>query len=214
MDITWLGHACFRVRGSEAVLLSDPFSPELGLTLAAQDADVVTVSNQHPYHGWLDALQGSPRVLSGPGEYEVRGLYVKGVHTVLKAEEEGQDTWNTIFLIEMDGLVLCHMGDLAEPLSSRQVEELATPDVLLVPVGGGCTITPAQAAQVVNRLAPKVVVPMHYSLPGLRLDLEPVETFLREMGLKETQPQSRLSVTRSTLPAETTVVMLQPPSPA
>lgn len=208
MDITWLGHSCFRVRGVGATLLTDPFPPGIGLKVSPAHANVVTISSAHPNHSCLQWVEGTPRVLTGPGEYEVARLYARGMGIPVTAD--GGAAWNTVFFVEMEGLVLCHLGDLAQPLSGSQVKGLVAPDVLFVPAGGRCTLTPAQAAEMVNRMSPKVVVPMHYALPGLQVELDPLAVFLREMGLKEAEAQPRLTVTRATLPAGTRVVVLRP----
>lgn len=208
MDITWLGHSCFRVRGNGGVVLTDPFPLDIGLKVSTVHADVVTVSNRHPNHSATELVDGSPQVLNGPGEYEVNGFYVKGVGTPLMLDDCA--TWNTLFLVEIDGMMVCHLGDLAQPLTARQVEAVGAPDVLLVPVGGKCTITPTQAAEIVNRMAPQIVIPMHYDLPGLRVELEPLTGFLREMGLKDVSTQPKFSATRTTLPSDVRVVVLEP----
>ncbi len=209
MEITWFGHACFRLRGREATLITDPFDRSLGLTLGRQSADIVTISHDSPHHAAAEAISGSPRVLRGPGEYEVKGVMVTGVATPGEREAGGRHARNTAYAITIDDVVICHLGDLGKPLTPDQIEALKDPDVLLIPVGGHCTIGPAEVTEVISQLEPKLVVPMHYALPGLRVMLEPIDRFAREMGLEETRPQPRLSVTRSSVPEEATVVILE-----
>ena len=214
MEITWLGHSAFRLRGGNTTLLTDPFPESLGVSMPANltEGRVATVSNTHPNHSATGLLKGDPGVLDGPGEYEVAGLYIKGIRTPLAqppSEDEERTSWNTIFTVEMEGMVVCHLGDLGGPLLPRQIEELSSPQVLLVPVGGHCTLTSAEAADIVNVIAPRVVIPMHYQVPGVNVDLESLAPFLKELGVKAQEPQSRLNVTRSNLPDELQVAVLQ-----
>ena len=217
MEITWFGHSCFRIRNDSVAILTDPFAPDLGITLPPQRVNLATFSNFHTHHSYHDALLDQPAVLDGPGEYEIAGLHITGLRTPLLHNsdegDEGTELWNTVFRFEIEGLVLCHLGDLSEPLSRRQVENLMAPDIVFVPAGGNCTLSPAQAAEVVARINPKVIIPMHYQMPKLTVELEPVSNFLREMGLKhEGDAQPRLNVTHNSLPEETKVIVLEPQS--
>jgi L-ascorbate metabolism protein UlaG (beta-lactamase superfamily) len=210
MELTWLGHSCFRLRGRELTIVTDPYGGKLGLPLAKVSADVITVSHDEPNHNAVGAVEGGPRVVAGPGEYELAGVMITGVATPRPAGQSRDVPRNTAYLLELDDVTICHLGDLAAPLASEQVSVLKDADVLLVPVGGHCTIDGAQAAEIVAQAEPKLVVPMHYSLPGIRLELDPVERFCREMGAAELTPQARVNVTRSSLPDQLTVVLLEP----
>ena len=209
MDITWLGHACFRLRGRDITLITDPFGRSLGLSLGRQTAEVVTVSHDSPNHSAVEAISGQPRVVRGPGEYEIGGAMIAGVATAGERSGKDQHGRNTAYAIEIDDLTVCHLGDLGKTLTPEQIEALKDPDMLLVPVGGLCTIAPGEVAEVVSQLEPKLVVPMHYALPGISLKLEPIDRFCREMGVTDTHTQPKLTVTRSSLPDETTVVILE-----
>ncbi len=209
MDITWLGHSCFRLRSGDVSIITDPYSSSLGLDMGSQQADAVTVSHDHPHHAYSQGISGNPRVLSGPGEYELSGVYITGVMTPPGETDPGGKR-NTAYLIEMERVRLCHLGNVSSTLTSRQAEELTPMDVLFLPVGGGSTISTSQAAVMIHALEPRIVVPMHYSIPGMesstQSDLEP---FMREMSLRETQPQNRLNVTATNLPAELRVAVLE-----
>ncbi len=208
MEITWLGHSCFRLKGKDAIVVTDPYGKETGYVMGRVTADIVTVSHQHPGHNAVSAVAGTPRVIAGPGEYEIANAFIIGLdscHDQVKGAERGK---NIIFLIEMDDITVCHLGDLGHTLSAEQVEALSAAHVLLVPVGGTTTIDAARAAETVRLLEPKLVIPMHYKTEAISRDLAPVDRFLREMGLKETQPEPKLSVTKTTLPPETRVVVL------
>ena len=209
MEITWLGHSCFSIKGSNATVITDPYSPELGYSLGKPAAHIVTVSHQHPGHCCVQGVGGEPRLVAGPGEYEIRGVLIIGIatfHDKVGGEERGK---NTVYLTEVDEISVCHLGDLGHVLTAAQVEELGNVDVLLLPVGGVSTITAPMAAEVVRQLEPKVVVPMHFKTPALHKELEPVDRFLKEMGIEQLIPQPRLSLTRSSLPDSMQVVLLE-----
>jgi L-ascorbate metabolism protein UlaG (beta-lactamase superfamily) len=210
MELTWLGHSCFRLRGRDLTILTDPFDAGLGLTLGKVAADVVTVSHDEPNHNAVSAIDGAPRVVAGPGEYELAGVMITGVATPRPEGQSSDAPRNTAYLFALDDVTICHLGDLAAPLRSDQVSVVKDADVLLVPVGGHCTIDGARAAEIVAQVEPKLVVPMHYLMPGVRLELDPVDRFCREIGATELTPQARLTVTRSSLPDQLTVALLDP----
>ena len=208
MDISWLGHSCFRIKGSHATVITDPYSPDLGYSLGKPTARIVTVSHQHSGHSYVQGIGGEPRLVTGPGEYEISGVLIIGIATFHDAEGGGQRGKNTVYLMEVDEVSICHLGDLGHVLTAEQVEEIGNVDVLLVPVGGVSTINAPMAAEVVRQLEPKVVVPMHYKTQALSWELEPVGGFLKEIGVKEVEPQPKLSLTKSSLPASTQVFLL------
>ncbi len=203
-----MGLSCFRIRGSQAVIITDPFPPGLGYTLGKQTADIVTVSHPHPSHSYDEGINSEHRLVKGPGEYEISGVLILGIgtyHDSVKGQSRGK---NTIYLMEIDGVNICHLGDLGHVLSDEQVEEIGNVDVLLLPVGGVATINAAMAAEVIRKLEPKVVIPMHYKTEKTERDLEPVDNFLKEMGLSQVEPRPKLNVSRSNLPLTTEVVIL------
>ena len=208
MDISWLGHSCFRIRGSHALVITDPYSPDLGYSLGKPNAGIVTVSHNHPGHSYTQGIGGEPKKVTGPGEYEIGGVLIIGVATFHDGDGGRERGKNTAYLMEIDEISVCHLGDLGHVLTAEQVEELDNVDVLLLPVGGVSTINAPMAAEVVRQLEPKVVVPMHYKTPALSRELEPVEKFLKEIGVKEVTSQPKLSLTRSSLPDSTQVFLL------
>ena len=209
MEITWLGHSCFRLRTGDLAVITDPFPDSIGLHMGGARGFVVTVSHQHDNHSYWQGMGGDPRVLRGPGEYELSGIYITGIMTPRSANDP-EDKRNTAYLIEMENLRLCHLGDVSNTLSARQVEELTPVDILFVPSGGVCTVEVSQAIALVQSLEPKVVIPMHYGLPGLQVELGGLDVLLREMGLRDAQPQVRLNISASGLPQEMQVVVLEP----
>ena len=211
MDICWLGHSCFRIRGNNSTVVTDPYSPELGYSLGEPTANIVTVSHQHPGHYFSQGVGGEPRLVAGPGEYEIGGILIIGISS-FHDEEKGQERGrNTVYIMEVDEVSICHLGDLGHVLTAGQVEEIDNVDVLLLPVGGVSTINAPMAAEVVRQLEPKIVIPMHYKTPAISRDMEPVERFLKEMGVNEAESQPKMSLTRSNLPASTQVILLDYP---
>jgi len=208
MDISWLGHSCFRIRGSHAVVITDPYSPSLGYSLGKPTARIVTVSHQHSGHSYVQGISGEPRLVIRPGEYEISDVLIIGIATFHDADRGKERGENTVYLMEVDEISVCHLGDLGHVLTAEQVEEIGNVDVLLLPVGGVSTINAPMAAEVVRQLEPKAVVPMHYKTSALSWELESVERFLKEMGVKEIEPQPKLSLTKSSLPISTQVFLL------
>ncbi len=209
MEITWLGHACFRLRWENQVVITDPFPAELGLRPDPRPATVVTVSNSHPNHSNWEGVTGDPHVLTAPGEYQYAGVSVRGVMTPL-GPGIAQAQRNVAFCINLDGVNVCHLGDLNTPITARHVADLSPVDVLLVPLGGGCTLDLEEVLTVMESLAPKLVVPMHFSIPGVSVPLQGPEGFFRRMGVSQAEPQPRLLVTPSNLPEDLKIVLLAP----
>jgi L-ascorbate metabolism protein UlaG (beta-lactamase superfamily) len=207
VEITYLGHSAFRLRGKEVTVVTDPYPPTRTLAMGRVSADIVTVSHGSPNHSFVEGVSGVPRVVDGPGEYEVADVLIAGVAT---ASRPGQGPENTAYVLRFDDLAVCHLGDVNNRLTNQQIEELGSIDVLLVPVGGGNALGASAAAEVVTQLDPALVVPMHYRLDGGTVEgLDPVDYFCREMGLKEVVPEAKLTVTRSSLPSELRVVVLE-----
>jgi len=208
MEITWLGHSSFRIKGAQTTIITDPYPPELGYSFGKQTAAIVTVSHQHPNHSFVQGVSGEPRIIKGPGEYEIANTLVIGLATFHDKEDGRQKGKNTIYAMQLDDISICHLGDLGHVLSAQQVEDIGNVDVLLIPVGGVSTINATSAAEVVRQLEPKVVVPMHYKTPAISRELEPVDRFLKEMSVKDTTSRPKLTFTKSNLPATTQVFLL------
>lgn len=210
MEITFLGHSSFRLRGKTATLVTDPFeSKMIGLKFPKVSADIVTISHDHNDHNQADLVSGSPFVISGPGEYEVKGVSVYGLATFHDEQGGAERGKNTVYAINIDGMKLAHLGDLGHELSEGQLEELADIDILMIPVGGVYTIDAKRAAQVAGQIDARIVIPMHYKLPGLTLGLAGVNEFLKEMGADEVRSQPKLFLTRDKLPEEQAVMVLE-----
>ena len=209
MEITWYGHACFRLREKGVTIITDPYDKSLGYVLPRLRADVVTSSHPSPGHAAISAIKGTPKALVGPGEYEVHGVFITGIPT-RHAHKRGQpDERNTVFLFDFDGLSVCHLGDLGHLLSEEQVEAIGEVGVLLIPVGGGRTLDASQAAEVVSQIEPRIVIPMHYRTPACSRQLDKLDKFLRTMGISGVETQPSLTVSATNLPGETQVVVLE-----
>jgi L-ascorbate metabolism protein UlaG (beta-lactamase superfamily) len=206
MEITWLGHGCFRIRAKEATVVTDPCDKNSGYSLGRPTADLVTVSNEDPAHSAVSAVAGDPRVVNGPGEYEIAGASVVGVTTWLGKDKSGGR--NIAFVIELEDLRIGHLGGIGHVPTSDQVEEMGNIDILLVPVGGGGAMDGPPAAETVSLLEPKLVIPMHYATDLDKHKLDPIDRFLKEMGVKGDERHTKIAVTKSSLPDETQVLVL------
>ncbi len=208
MEITWFGLSCFRIRSRTATIVTDPYDKSVGLNLPRLKADIVTVSHDAPGHNAAHAVKGDPHILSGPGEYEISGVFITGLD-IRPENKRKRERRNTVFLFELEDLRVCHLGDLQHVPSQAEVEEaLGEVDVLFVPVGGGEALNAAQAAEVVSLLEPRIVIPMHYRVPGLALKLDPVQKFLKEMGSEKAPTLDAMKLSRADLPEETQVIVL------
>jgi len=209
MDITSLGHSSFRIRGKSVTLVTDPYeSSFVGLKFPKHvDADIVTVTHQHRDHNATGQIEGSPFIISGPGEYEIKGVGVVGIATHHDAEKT---QLNTVYHIVIDDINIVHLGDLGRMLTSEEVDELDGVDILFVPVGGKYTIDAATAAKVVAEIDPSVIIPMHYARPGLTIEgLAPISEFLKEMGKESVVAQSKFTIAKGKLPEEKQVIVLE-----
>ena len=209
MDITHLGHSSFKIKGKKTAVVTDPYEESIGLKFPKTTADILTVSHGHRDHNATNLVDGEPFIVDGPGEYEIKGVKIIGVPSFHDAKEGGERGKNIIFNVKIDGLWICHLGDLGQnELTSGQMEHVSSVDILLVPVGGVYTIDATVASKIVSELEPKIVIPMHYHEEGSNLKLESVEKFLREMGAEKTQSSDKLTVSKENLPEELAVVLL------
>jgi L-ascorbate metabolism protein UlaG (beta-lactamase superfamily) len=209
MEINWLGHSCFKLKGKNTTVITDPYPPDLGYNMNKPSARIVTVSHLHTGHSYVQAVGDEPRIISKPGEYEIGGVLIIGLPTYHDAENGAVRGRNNVFVIEIDDINICHLGDLGHPLTSAQVEEIGNVDILLVPAGNVSTLDPSGAAAVVRSIEPKIVIPMHFKTPVLKKELETVDRFLKEMGVNQIVPQPKLTITEATLPLSLQVVQLE-----
>ena len=213
MDITYLGHSSFRLKGKTASLVIDPFDPkEIGFSFPKISADIVTISHDHKDHNNAELVKDVRKVISGPGEYEINEVSIIGIasyHDDKKGAKRGK---NTIYVIEMDGQRIVHLGDLGHKLSEKFIEKVGSVDILMIPVGGEYTIGAARATELVRAIEPNIIIPMHYKVPKLNpvrfSKLAPVETFLTKIGLP-VEKLKKLTISGSLTEEEQKVVLLE-----
>ena len=215
MDIYWFGQACFKLKGKNTQVLIDPFDPEFtGLKLPKDlAADVVLSTHEHQDHNNVSVVKGinspSPFKFSESGEYEISGVIITGISSFHDNNEGSERGLNTIFHINLDGLNIVHLGDLGQSkLTEEQVSQISETDILLIPVGSVYTIDGKLASDIVSQLEPRIIIPMHYFIEGLKFQLDPVDKFLKEMGVEGVTPQPKLSITKDKLPEEPMVILL------
>ena len=216
MEIIWHGHSFFEIKSKEnknqVKIAIDPFSDEIGLKVPKVEADILLISHDHYDHNNKSAISGNYFLIDQPGEYEVRGVFVKAIrsfHDKAAGKERGE---NLIFTIETEDLRVCHMGDFGQKeLEEKQIEEIGGVDVLMIPVGGIYTISAKEAIKILEELEPKITIPMHYSLPKLKIKLDSVDKFLKSLGIKSLEPIKKLSIKKEDLsPEEAKIVLLEP----
>lgn len=213
MEITRLGHSSFKIRGKQATVITDPFDPKmLGIKFPKVEARIVTVSHNHNDHNNTGVIEGNPFIITGPGEYEIADVFIRGIpthHDNKYGEERGK---NTIYKIEIDGVRLAHLGDLGHKLSDEQLDQLGDVDVLMIPVGGVYTIDAKKASEVVAQIEPHIVIPMHYNEDRLDREafgkLSSVEEFFKEMG-KSVNTAPKLLISKDKIPVELEVIALE-----
>ncbi|MEK7158973.1 MAG: MBL fold metallo-hydrolase [Patescibacteria group bacterium] len=217
MNIYWLGHSCFKIEekinGILVTIVTDPFGADSGLKLTKTKADIVTVSHGHDDHANVGAIGGiekeTPIVFDRPGEYEVKNAFITGIGAYHDKKEGAERGKSTMFLIDVDGVTVLHLGDLGTALSDQQLEKIGEVDVLLIPVGGKYTINAAEAAEVVRQIEPRIVIPMHYKTPELKIEIDGLDKFKKEMGGKF-ETLDKLKVSKKDLPQdEVKVVILE-----
>lgn len=195
-DIQFLGRSCIRVRGKEGIVVTDPFPKTNGFDPGKPSAQIVTLSNsdgQRLASSVVKPVKDRVFVIAGPGEYEVGGIMINGVRTYRDDEKGAQHGYNTIYVLQLDDTTFCHLGELGHELTTRQLEEIGSVDVLFVPAQS--TLAPAKLAEIIASIEPRAVIPMYETS-------EQLEKLAHELGLKEWEPQDKVTVTPSSLPAE------------
>jgi len=189
-------------------LITDPFDKSTGLKVPSLEADIVTVSHDHADHNNIKAIKGSPFVISSAGEYDYKDVGIVGVQAYHDGEHGKARGSNVIYRIEIDDISIAHLGDLAHTLDNEQLEILAGTDILLIPVGGKSTLDAKKAVEVISQIEPRIVIPMHYNVPGLTFtDLDGVDKFIREIGVQPTE-EERLKISKKDLPVDEMKVVI------
>ncbi|MGH2344580.1 MAG: MBL fold metallo-hydrolase [Chloroflexota bacterium] len=207
MEITFLGHSCFRLRAKDVTLITDPYQAVPDRPPLRLQGEIVTISHDHQGHNNVAAVGGSPRVIQGPGEYEIRGALITGVaafHDTVSGRKSGR---NTIYVIQMEDVRLCHLGDLGHALSTEQIDEIGPVDVLFVPARGAI-LDMSRTSEVISQIEPNIIVPMHFPSTDEE-GLASIAKFCHELGLRQIVPQPKLTVTKASVPQETQVIVLE-----
>lgn len=207
-EIKWLGHACFRLRSRDATIVTDPVPRSFGYKIEKQRADIVTLSHDHPGHTNLDLFSTPPKIVNGPGEYEMNDVFITGIRTYHDAVNGAELGRNTAYLFELEDIVVCHLGDLGHTLTEEQVESMSEADIVLIPVGGGSVLDATKAVEVLGQLDAKIIIPMQYQTAIGDKQRDPLETFLKAMGIQEATPLDKLTVRASDLSDVPQVVVL------
>lgn len=209
MEISYFGQSCFKIVGKNITAAIDPYSPKLGLKLPKIDADVLMISHGHYDHNYKEGVRGDYLLLDSPGEYEIKECFFQGIPSFHDDKQGAERGVNTIFTMEIDGIHVCHLGDLGTELDNEQLELVDGVDILMIPVGGTYTIDAKTAVKIINDVSPKIVIPMHYKLPGsTETTLASLDKFLGEIG-EEPETLEKIKVMKKDLPEEMKVVVLK-----
>lgn len=211
MKIKWLGHASFLITSDSGIkIITDPYEPDERLKYGEikESADIATVSHEHGDHNNVAAVRGNPEAVRGTAR--IKGIEFKGIPTYHDDAEGKLRGNNTIICFEVDGIKVCHLGDLGHPLSGKQTAELGSVDILLIPVGGSYTIDAEVASQVCDRLKPKVIIPMHFKNDKCIFPIAGVDEFLQGKEGVSRLDASEVEFKQGELPATTKTVVLKP----
>lgn len=210
MEIFWYGHSCFRMteRGLATVVV-DPFdSNVVGFYPLKLKSDIVAVSHDAPGHNFTYAVKGAGHILTGPGEYEIGGVFITAVQTDGNSRKKVEHSRNTLYVFDYEGLTVAHLGDLKQVPTQAEIEALGPVNIVLIPIGGGEGLNAAKAAEVVSQLEPNIIIPMHYKMNEGKTPLDSLDKFIKEMGLQPIDTIPSLKITKSGLPAESKVIVL------
>ncbi len=210
MIITWHGGSCVKIQSGNTIIVTDPYSKEAGLTPPRFSAHIITKSHEHS-HIQTNSLGGSPFIIDGPGEYEIGGVHINGIETRHDNSDGKERGLNTAFVYEIEDMRIAHMGDIGEEkLRGETIEALETIDILFVPVGGKHTIDGTAAKKITDQIEPRIVIPIHYKIPGAHETLDAVDVFLKEIGAGKTEKMDKLVIKKKDLPQteETRVIVL------
>ena len=213
-EFKWFGHNSFRIKSREATIITDPVDRSTGYAMPKQNANIVTISNYDSPNANLGVVRPDFKVVDGPGEYEMEDVFVTGVRTFLDDARTAKKQFNTAYLFELDGLVICHLGDIGQVPNSEQTEYLAQADILLLPIGGANGLTQEQAAEVVSLLDPKVLIPMQYRTEIGDKGLLPLDSFAKLVGVELPVPLDKYSPRKADLKEALEIVLLEPDSEA
>ncbi|MFH1509642.1 MAG: MBL fold metallo-hydrolase [Candidatus Nealsonbacteria bacterium] len=214
MNINWYGQSCFlitsvRGKGEVTNIIIDPFDESIGLRVPKMEANVLLTTHDHKDHNNAKAVSGNPFLINGPGEYEVKEVFIQGIQSY-HDENSGKDRGvNTIYTLETEDIKICHLGDLGQKeLTSEQLEQIGDVDILMIPVGGNFTISAKEAGKIMSQIGPSIVIPMHYSIPKLKIKLDSLDLFLKAVGVKSPETLAKLSIKKKDIVSEESKVIV------
>lgn len=210
MNIIWYGQSCFRIETKEASLLVDPFSKDIGLKPPRLNDNIIAVTHDHYDHANLEGADQQALIIRGPGEYEKFGIYVHGIRSFHDDKDGTERGLNTIFMIRAEEMILCHLGDFGQKaFTDEQLSQMGNKDIdiLFIPVGGKYTIGAKEAVEIIKELEPKIIIPMHYKVPGLNIDIANASDFIKELGLKFEEVET-FKINKKNLPIDDTKLII------
>ncbi|NLP13497.1 MAG: MBL fold metallo-hydrolase [Clostridium sp.] len=209
MRIKWLGHACFLLTSEKGIrIVTDPFDETVGYRVEKTEADIVTTSHDHYDHNNIGMIEGDAKHIQGSGRVKIKDIEIMGVqtcHDECGGKKRGK---NHVFNFRIDGIKVCHLGDLGHVLTHEQVKEIGDVDVLLIPVGGIYTIDYKGAYEVVNLLKPSIIIPMHFKTPDLSFELDGVDKFLAQIGGGEYVSKQEIEINKDEIGGDRKVLVL------
>jgi len=212
-EIRWHGHTCFRIKGKEATIVTDPVDRSTGYGMGKHNADIVTISGD-PLGKNLNAIRPEFRTIEGPGEYEMHDVFVTGARSYQDDKNGSELGYNTTYIVEVEGLKIGHLGNIGHTLTEAQSESFEDVDILLAPIGGEQGLTYEMAADLVTSLAPRLVIPMRYATEIGDTSLGDVQEFCKKLGVEIPEPEDKLTIKSSDLSETMRLVVLNPDSEA
>lgn len=216
MQIQWFGQSCFKLQtkyqDQDITIITDPVGEKYGIKMGKHHADIVTISHQQDDHNNLDVIKDDPFVIDHPGEYETKGIFVYGIPGYHDDKQGAERGLNTMYYIKAEEMHILHLGDIGHTLTDDQLDRISKVDILFIPVGGTYTVNADKAIEIIGQLEPRIVIPMHYDIPGLKLSnpIDPVEKFIKASGLPA-EKMDKFKIAKKDLPQDTTrLIVLEP----
>jgi len=210
LKIKWFEQAAFLFVAEAGLrIIADPYDPAIGYGDIVEEADLITISHEHRDHNYIDGIKGKPQALRGPGSQEAKGTQFNGIDTFHDKSQGSERGPNTVFCFSLDGVKICHLGDLGHILSDRQINDIGKVDLLLIPVGGRATIDPAEASELITKMRPRIVVPMHFKTEKAGVRFAEVDNFLSDKSNVKRLGSSEFEIRKADRPTTTQIVVLE-----
>jgi len=208
MNITWYGHRCVRIEAREGSILIDPFGKDIGLRGPKIGDDIVILSAYQAPAGVLDQIPDTSLVIRGPGEYECKGIAVRGIQAYQDSQKGKELGLTTIYKVIADEISVCHLGALGQDkLTDEQLEAIGDPDILIIPVGGQSALDQKAAVELCNQIEPKIIIPIQFAVASAAYDAEKVDKFVKEIGLPA-EKMDKLKIIKKQLPVDKTQLIV------